>query len=387
MTAQVIRQLLAAGLWLLAPTLQAQQWVSVESADRPITVTASGMVGSAATQRFGPPPSRSWRINIAELASEGTRVKQGDVLAKFDASGTDDRIRELSGQLNAKRSELESQLETQSREIEEEKVRLADARSKADKAARKASQPAELYASLEYQKLLEERDLMEDLLRREQARSELTARVRQARVAELEADIRRLESELNGAQRELESFTVRATGAGVVIVGTNQDGQKLDVNESVNPGMVVVEVADDSRLVIHAEVPEFTAAHLAVGQRALVVIDAIGTREIEAEVTDVASIVRRQSKFSQAMVRDVTVSLDDDVVSGLRPGMSAKVSIVTDTRKDALAIPPEALVYRNGRPGVLKRGDGWQEVSLGEDSQGMRIVVSGIDSGDEVALQ
>ncbi|MDX1381873.1 MAG: hypothetical protein R3233_12165, partial [Xanthomonadales bacterium] len=109
----------------------AQQWMQVTPADRPVTVAASGIVAPADALRFGPPPNRSWRITITQLAREGSRVAAGDVLAQFDGSATDDRVRTLTADLNSKRSELESLLETQAREIEEGEVQLAAARSEA----------------------------------------------------------------------------------------------------------------------------------------------------------------------------------------------------------------------------------------------------------------
>ncbi|MBT8070208.1 MAG: hypothetical protein KJO80_07225, partial [Gammaproteobacteria bacterium] len=175
-------------LSFLPGLLQAQQWIPMEPADRPITVTASGIVASADALRFGPPPSRSWRITITELATEGSRVEAGDVLAKFDGSATDDRIRTLGAELNAKRSELAALQETQASEIEDGKVRLAAAKSTADKAARKAAAGADLFASLEYKKLLEQKAVTEKIYRREEQRVELVARVRQSKQAELEAD-------------------------------------------------------------------------------------------------------------------------------------------------------------------------------------------------------
>jgi multidrug resistance efflux pump len=372
-------------LTVLPVAVAAEEWFTAQAADRPITVAASGIVTSADALRFGPPPNRRWRITITELAREGSRVTAGDVLARFDGSATDDRVRNLDAELNAKRSELESLLETQAREIEESRVRLADARSNASKAARKADTDASVYASLEYRKLLEEKAATEDLYRREQARVELEERVREAKQAELEADVRRLESELAGARKELESFTIRAPRDGLVIVGTNREGQKLDVNESVNPGIVVVELADPDHLVVAAEVPEYAAASIAVGQTARVEVEASGSA-IEGEVTEVARIVRRQSQYSQAMVRDVTVTLPEEAMARLRPGMSAKLSIVVDTRRDALALPGESIRYRDGRPGVVVRGDGWRPVQLGRGSAGLLIVEGGIEPGDEVAL-
>lgn len=370
----------------LSGLLQAQQWQRLEAQDQPVTVAASGIVASADSLRFGPPPNRRWRISITELAQEGSRVEAGAVLARFDGSVTDDRIRQLDAELNAKRSELASLKETQSQEIEDGKVRLAAARSAADKADRKAAADAELFASLEYRKLVEDRDITQALYQKEQKRTVLVTRVRESKQAELEADIRRLESELSGAKRELEEFTIKAPRAGLVIVGTNRQGQKLDTNEQVNPGMVVVELADENKLIVQAEVPEYAANQITIGQAVNISIDAAGAGDLAGTVLEVASIVRRQSRYSQAMVRDVTVSLPDSGGEGLRPGMSAKLDIVVDTQQQALAVPDDALQYREGKPGVLVRGDGWRPVTLGRSSAGMTIVESGLVAGDEVSL-
>lgn len=375
--------------WLaaLATTSATAAWQPVEQKDRPITVTASGIVTSADSLRFGPPPSRSWRTTITDLAREGTMVSDGDLLAGFDASRTDDRVRTLEADLNARRSELESLLETQAREIEEEKVNIEAARSAAEKAAHKADVDASVYASLDYRKLIEERAIAAELYRRERARSALVERVRRSQKEELEADIRRLESELAGARQELESFTIRAPRGGLVIIGTDREGQKLDVGDQVNPGITVIELADPASLIVQAEVPEYAAAKITLGQPAEVSIDAAGGTELGGDVTSVASIVRRQSQFSQAMVRDVTVSLPQSAIPSLRPGMSAKITLIVDTAQDALAVPASAIEYRDGKPGVVVRGRGWQPVRLGRASAGLRVVEEGLEAGAEVELR
>lgn len=373
-------------LALISSMALADDWVTVEPLDRPITIAAGGVVTSSDALRFGGPPSRSWRITITDLAREGSRVQAGDMLAKFDGSATDDRLRELRAELNAKRSELESLLENQSREVEEGVVLLAAAKSDAEKAARKAEVDPDVYADLEYRKLIEEKKRTEERYRHEQQRSVLVERVRESQRAELEADIRRLESKLAGRERELESFTIRAPRDGIVIVGVNHEGQKLDVNDAVNPGMVVVELANPSKLVVQAEVPEYAAASIQVGQPATIVIDAAGSGAIDTEVISVASIVRRQSQYSQAMVRDVTAALPDEIIDILRPGMSAKLTIIVDTQRDALAVPDESIEHRDGRPGVNVRGKGWTPITVGRASAGMHIVEAGIAPGDEVAL-
>ena len=277
-------------------------------------------------------------------------------------------------------------LETQAREVEEDKVRLAEAESDAEKAARKAAVDPKVYAGIEYRKLLEGKTIAEDRYRRERSRADLVERVRQSKRAELEADIRRLQSELDGAKAELASFSIRSPRDGLVIVGTDREGQKLDVNDAVNPGLTVVEVIDDTDLVVDAEVPEFAAASIEVGQAASVTLDAAGGSELSGRVIDVARIVRRQSRYSQAMVRGITIEIDAAGEKDLRPGMSAKVTLTVNTRAAALAVPEDAIQYRDGKPGLLVRGDGWRPVRLGDTSAGLRIIESGVRPGDEVAL-
>ncbi|MEL7022801.1 MAG: efflux RND transporter periplasmic adaptor subunit [Pseudomonadota bacterium] len=370
----------------LCASANAEDWISVEASDRPITISASGVVAPSEGILFGPPPSQNWRIAITKIAREGTRVAAGDVLVEFDGSASDDRVKAKSAELNTRRSELASLLESMAREVEEDKVRLAAAESNADKAARKAAVDPSVYAGLEYRKLVEERAYTEDTYQREQQRAALVARVRESRLAELEADVRRLESELRAAEAELRSFTIVAPTSGLVVVGSDNEGQKLDVNDSVNPGMTVIELVDDSQLVIEADIPEFAAARLALGQNVTVTIESAGGTEQIGRIVEISSIVRRQSRFSQAMVRGISIALeDDDASDALRPGQSAKVSVVVDTVSNAIAIPEDAVLYRAGKPGVRTR-KGWQPVTLGGRSAGLRIVTDGLKSGMEIAI-
>lgn len=370
-------------LLFVSQAVLAQQKQTLEAADRPITVSATGIVAPRNAVRFGPPPSRSWQIAIVKLAREGQRVKEGDVLAEFDGSATDDRVKEKRAELAAKQSELESVLEEQARTAEEDKVTLAEAQSEARKAARKANVDITVYAGLEYQKLVEEKRVTALIATYEKQRVDLAEQVRGLELDELRADIRRLDSELSAAKAELESFTIRAPSEGLVIIGTDRSGAKLDANDTVNPGMTVVELIDDKDLIIAADVPEFAAARLAVGQDALISLDATGGNEMRGTVVGVASIVRRQSRFSQAMVRGVEIELDS-MPAEIRPGMSAKISLTVDTEQQAIAVPADAIRYKNGEPGVQIAGRGWTPVELGQTSAGLRIVKSGLQAGMEI---
>lgn len=59
--------------------------------------------------------------------------------------------------------------------------------------------------------------------------------------------------------------------------------------------------------------------------------------------------------------------------------------IEVDTQEDALAVPKQALVYREGKPGVYA-GSAWTPVTLGDASGDGFIVLEGLDVGDKVRM-
>ena len=364
----------------------AEQFFEVHLADRPVTVATSGLVVSTEVLRFGPPPSGNWQTTIAELAQEGQRVREGDLLVRFDSSNLDDDVTRVSGQLAQRRSELESLDERQRQEIEDEGVALAAAESEARKADRKAEQPEELIPGIEYRKLVEEKRIANVLMRRARERQALSLRLREARRQELETGVRQLEVKLASVEKELKSFTIRAPRPGLVVLGTDYEGNKVDVNASVHPGLVVVRLADDSRLAVQAEIHEHAAARLAVGQRVRVGIDSGGEADLVGRVSQVANTVRRRSRYSDSMVRDITVQVDPGQPPVLRLGMSVQIEVELSMLREALAIPASVLVYRSGSPGVVLRGQGWRPVLLGERSADMFIVEGGLEEGDMVRL-
>ena len=361
------------------------EWLRVAERDRPVTIDASGIVVSEDVLRFSAPPSRSWSMVITHLAQEGRHVAEGDLLVQFDGSGMDDRVRDLAGDLAEAREERKSLAERHAREAADEKIALAAAESRARKAARKAEQPAELIASVEYQKLAEEKRVATELLALARRRGPISERVRTARRLELDAKVRQREIQHAAAARELEAFTLHAPRAGLFVIGADYQGNKLDVGSSVHPGLLIAELASDAALAVRAEIPEHLAAQLAEGQPAHLLVDAAGGVEVVGHVAEVASSVRRKSRNSPAMVRDARVRLPPGT-EGLRLGMSVQVTIEVAVAHAALAVPGAALAYRDGAPGVFRRGSGWVPVALGARSEDTFVVTAGLAAGDEVRL-
>ncbi len=365
----------------------AEQWLELNREDRAVTVEASGIVVSTDVLRFGPPPSRNWALSITHLAEEGRRVAAGELLVAFDGSNIDNQVRQLASNLAVARGELKSLIEKQAQDLADEKVALAQVESDAQKANRKAEQPPDLIASVEYRKLVEQKRLANEKLQRVRRRAPLVQQLRDAQRREIEIRVQRLEILHAAAARELAALTIHAPKAGTVIIGTTPMwGNKLDVGNQVNPGIAVVELANEDRLAVEAAIPEYLAARLATGQRVRVLVDSAGGAEIEGRVHTVANTVRRKSQQAQVKVRDITVRFPTDAPAGLRLGMSVQIAVEVLLLPDVIAVPAASLSYRSGSPGVFLRGGRWVPVTLGERSGDRFVVASGLEAGQEVRL-
>ena len=359
-------------------------WSSLEPSTYPVTIETSGTVVSKTKQMFTPPAGFQWNRTISYLAKEGQHVRQGDLLITFEGTNEDERLRQTTRELELKTAELEALIEKHTQEIEKEKLDLADAKSKADKARRKAEQPVNLVPSLEYRKLVEQREMAELLVEQLSKREGLSKQARDASRRALETSISRLQHRRNSVLEEISGLTIHAPREGLVVVGTNFQGQKIDVGEMVQASSVVLELVDGSEFRVQADVAESQAANLKLGQFVRMKSEGSIDSEFTGTIHTLGSTVRRKSRRSLEMVREFIIELDEPN-ENLKLGMPVMVVVEVDIKKNAIAIPIESVIYREGIPGVITQSE-WQRVTLGERSNGKVIIESGLSAESMVQL-
>jgi multidrug efflux pump subunit AcrA (membrane-fusion protein) len=177
------------------------------------------------------------------------------------------------------------------------------------------------------------------------------------------------------------TLTLYAPSSGAVTHLMVREGMEVAPNSNLYT------IADLSRVWIYANVYEYELPWIQVGQRATVEISYLPGQSFEGTVTHI-------DPFLDPKTRTARVRLEHANTKGLlKPEMFANVSILADVRKNALAIPEEALI-RSGRRNIvflslgegrfepraveigIETGDGWIEVADGL-SEGVVIVASG----------
>jgi len=196
----------------------------------------------------------------------------------------------------------------------------------------------------------------------DQARVQITdaeIRVKQSRAALESSSARVAQQKASLAQQTdlLNKTTQYATIDGVVGGPIVQVGTFALSNFSSTPLMLI---ADMSTINVEVKVDETDITNVKYGQKAKVKVDALGEREIEGEVVEIAQTALTRS--GQTIAQTATsgsqeakdfkvvirlVNMSEDVRDRLRPGMSATTVITTDRRENILAVPLQALVERD----------------------------------------
>lgn len=288
----------------------------------------TGALRSANSRFFGPPiVSDMWNFTIAYMAPDGSMVREGMPILKFDAQELVGKVRERNNSLNEKTKELDRQRIVSREQLAELAMALEQARADRDKAALKADIPVELLARREYrenQLLLEQAEL-NVRLRSEELEKE---RVIQATEEEiLRREIAVLEAEIARLQESVDRMTIHAPAEGVVIHISDRRNSKPAVGDSIWRGRRVLEFPDLARLEVHLEIPERDSAQVSVGQPVRISLDAIPDRPFHGHIVNLASVIHSKSGNQPARVFDATVALDEVDPGLMRPGMSVSAEI------------------------------------------------------------
>jgi len=122
-----------------------------------------------------------------------------------------------------------------------------------------------------------------------------------------------------------------------------------------SPGSTLMTIADMSVITAEVKVDETDIVNIKIGQPADVTIDAIPNKAFKGRVTEIGdnAVVRStgvstsQQTIATQEAKDFKVVVTvDNPPENLRPGLSTTAKITTDTRKNVLTIPIQALTVR-----------------------------------------
>jgi HlyD family secretion protein len=150
-------------------------------------------------------------------------------------------------------------------------------------------------------------------------------------------------SRLEQSQDDLAKTRIYTPIAGRVVRVEVEEGETVVMGTMNNAGTVMFTVGDLSAMQAEIYVDETDVAKVAIGQPAVVTLDAMPDAEFEARVSAIGYMPTSNSDVTTD-VTEFEVVLDlAGADARLRPGMTAEAEITTARREDVLTCPLQAL--------------------------------------------
>ena len=177
------------------------------------------------------------------------------------------------------------------------------------------------------------------------------------------------------AEAKLAKMDLRAPFSGIIGL------RSVSMGDYVKEGADLVNLESIDPLKVDFRVPEIYMRQVKVGQPLQVQLDALPGRTFEGKVFAVNPLIDAagRSVVIRAMVRNPDTSL--------RPGMFARVRLITRDAQDALVLPEEALVPQGDQQFVYRILDGKAvrtKVDVGQRRDSKVEILNGVDKDDMV---
>jgi multidrug efflux pump subunit AcrA (membrane-fusion protein) len=360
-----------------------------------VRVNATGDLRATRSTQFFVPPMGN-QLTIVTLANSGTAVKAGDVIAEFDASEQEFALEQAQFDLQLADQEIAKAEAEASVVAADDEVALLTARFTVRRAELDAK-ANELVGSLVAKQnvmLLEEAKgklaALEKEVRSHQETSKAsTAMIRERRTKAMAA--------VATATRNISNLKVIAPFDGFVSVRQNMNAlggivffgaamPDFKPGDAANPGTLLAELIDTSRVEVTAKLAEADRANVSAGQQVDIAVDASDIT-LQGKVRSVSSVASRQMFEGGERRFDIAFDVEGDH-ERIRPGVSAALSISGAVFDDALHVPRAAIFDVAGQPTVyVKTASGFEPrtVKIRARTETLAII-EGLEMPVDVAL-
>ncbi len=370
-----------------APTVPA---TIVKRGEVVFTIDAKGELVGGNTQMLTVPMTGGQPAAITLLRQNGELVKAGDTVVQFDTTEQEFRLREAEADL----AEAEQQIiqATSEAAAKEEETRSQLVQAEADvKVAETELGRAEVLPKLVLQQHQLAHAAAVDKLEKIQKDFKNRMEAASKGIAIQQAAHAKAKVKAETARKNIDNMTLKAKAPGYVAIQGNDEGNlrwgmyvpPYQIGDIARPGKAVAQIPDLSNWEATARIGELDRGHIAENQKASLQVVALPQLRLGGSIKTIGGTTG--PPWDRHF--DCRVRLESQV-SGLRPGMTVRLKIVTGTLPNVLWIPAQALFEADGRKFVYARTAGGfaaKDVELVRRSES-QVVIKGLPEGQLVAM-
>jgi HlyD family secretion protein len=326
------------------------------------------------------------------LVDEGDRVVPGQVLAELDPQEAEAQVALARAELATARARLEQEEAGVAMLGERIRTRIEESRATRERTAKDLERLRALHAegAIPRQQLDLAQAEFEVAAASHAAaladRDQLT--VKDHEVAAARAAVAQREAQLRLAEVQRSRMTIRSPIAGLVRRRLANEGEVVGLGggSTLTLGGPLFTLVDMNRLYVRATVDEFDARRIRLGQEVRVTLEALPGQPLRGRLYKISPAVSGERQEARTFTVRVALEEGKELV---KPGMSADVEVIVARRPDALFVPSQAIVEREGKKWVYVVADGRARataVKVGDSNWNSTEVLEGLREGDRVII-
>lgn len=344
--------------------------------DTVIELVENGMLEAESATHIAA-PNVNYERKLIDIIPEGTIVKKGDVLAKFDTARLEEVLESLTHSgLGSRRKDIEMESE----------IKVADLKAANQTAVENAKLAELTFKTMAYAAKLD-RDASEARLNN--ARNEIKVAANRVKQEENRRDVQLRQMDdliaendrkIADTKQAIEDFTVHAPEDGIVVyplIKISGLTRKAQTGDMLYKSQIFLIIPNLFKMTAQLEVAEEDIRRVKSGQEAEMVLEAFKDAHFTGEVYNIAPLAHVKENNEFIKVFTVGVRVRERDLDRLRPGMNARVTLRLAEYKNAWTIPVQAVVDAEG---------GGFCVYVEKDGVISTVPVEVIDSGRDVAV-
>lgn len=355
-----------------------------------VIISCRGELAADSTKRINAPVNVP-NLQIVWLAPQGSAVKRGDPVVRFDASGADRQLKEQQAALAQAQASLDQAIAEGKMTVEQDKLDLATLKQAAEKARLEALKQ-DIVSDIQAQENRIDLGLAEEKVHVQQATMELNAASNRSKVGSLQSLRDKANQQVNITRERLASMEVRAPSAGVISYLMNfsqgwMNAKPFKVGDNLWPGSAIAEIPDLGSLRLKGKVEEIDRGKMQLGQDVRVLLDPFPEKPFQGKLEAISPLTEQTFEWppSRSFRAYGSLGAPDD---RLRPAMNGRMDVIVDRLHNVISVPAKAVFAHDGRPVVLVPAkEGLRSVRVEVLARNPdEVAISGVEAGTQVAL-
>ena len=331
---------------------------------------------------------------ISWLAPNGSTVKRGDIMARFDSGTAKNDLVSKTAALNQAKAQLDQVKATAKISDQQDALDLAAANT-AVATAQLAYSKAAILSQIAGDEAKLALGMSEEKLKVEQATIKSHQTSNMAKIATAERALQKAQADWDRVDSQIKQMDVPAPITGMVAYLNNysqgrDNAQPFKIGDSVWPNGTIAQMPDMSTLGILAKVSEVVRGQINTGESIRMTLDSLPEVSLRGKITSISALAEADfgTTWPPPQVFRVNASINR-MDPRLRPDMNGSMNVVTQRIPNAIIVPANAVFPVGGKPTVyVQNGTQFKATPVtvlartSEDA-----AVEGLAVGARVALQ